>query len=563
MYSISNKNNYWIVAAIALLLLFQLWECASVKPPPGGPEDIIPPIVTGVEPASGTTGLSTRKITVRFSEHLSQSSIDRGIQLFPRIPEDIETKYRGDEIIITLPEALDSSQTYILTLDRDITDEHNVPLDQSVHLAFSTGSTIHSGSIAGNVPNAERLAIHLWKLQDLSGDSLFATPPDYITDVGEDGNFEFQYLAPGEYRILALGKEMSGLPLDVQIGRYGLYSQDPIIVNQSDTVLNVNMLVQQELPVLKFLSGDWDFPNWGQIDFNRQIRTSEINVDISLQTDDGAIIYPDYFINPADSSSIIVFTAEPIIGDELLLSFNNLRDESGILIDSGRVNIQLDAEIDTSFIEFIAPKSRRIEINPESGTKPDLHIIFSKPIMTEAQNQLVLTIFKEDSSEFPTQLKWNSPMDLALVPQQSWGANKSYSLPILQSQITAFDSSTFKDSVTTVNIRSRKKIGYGRLLGSVDKKLGRNLVVLVKTLKKPYKQFASVVISQAGFELNQLPENTYSLLLFDDRNNNLLYDFGSAYPFNPSEWFYWLPDTIDIRANWDFELPSINLENLE
>ena len=112
MYSISSKNNYWIVAAIALLLLFQLWECASVKPPPGGPEDTIPPIITGVEPASGTTGLSTRKITVRFSEHLSQSSIDRGIQLFPRIPEDIETKYRGDEIIITLPEALDSTPLF-------------------------------------------------------------------------------------------------------------------------------------------------------------------------------------------------------------------------------------------------------------------------------------------------------------------------------------------------------------------------------------------------------------------------------------------------------------------
>ena len=563
MDSISSKINYWVVTGISLFSLFLLWECASVKPPPGGPEDTTPPVITNVEPASGTTKLSTRKVIVHFSEHLSQSSIERGIQLFPKVSEIIETKYRGDKIIITLPESLDSNQTYILTLDRDITDEHNVPLDKTVHLAYSTGSKIHSGSITGNIPNAERLAVHLWKLNESSFDSLFATPPDYITDVGEDGNYEFQYLAPGEYRILALGKEMSGLPLDVQIGRYGLYWQDPIIVSPSDTVLNVNMLIWQELPTLKFLSGDWDFPNWGQIEFNRQISTSDVEVDIYLQTDDSTIICPDYFVNPDDSSSIVLITEKPIIGNELLLTFNNLRDKSGILIDSGKVNIQLDAEIDTSLLELLSPKSERMEINPEVGTKPDLHIIFSKPIIAEAQNQLILTIFNQDSSEFPTQQRWNSPMDLTLVPQQPWEADMSYSLPIFKSDITAYDGSTLKDSVTTVTIQSRKRIGYGRLLGGMNEKTEKNLIALAKTLKKPYKQFTGVVILQTGFELDQLPENTYSLILFDDSNNNLLYDFGNAYPFYPSEWFYWLPDTIDIRANWDFELPSINLENFE
>jgi hypothetical protein len=497
---------------------------------------------------------------VDFSEHLNQANIERGVQLFPRFDEELKIKYRGDRIIIYLPEELDSSQTYILTLDRDITDEHNVPMDKTVQLAYSTGSTIHSGAIAGNIPSGERLAVHLWKLSETPDDSLFATIPDYVTDVNEDGNYEFNFLAPGAYRVLSIGKELTGLPLDTRLVHYGLFSSDPIVVNTLDTVSNVDLLVRQELPELRFLRGDWDSPYWGKLEFNRPISRSQIELNFEIQIDGSSIIYPEYFIDPDDSTSIILLSDEPVEGEELLLTFDSLRDTSGILIDSGMVNIQLDIEDDTSFVKITSPKSNRAQIAPELGNKPELQIIFSKPLNRISREKLALTVYNSDTTEFPTILRWNSPRDLTLKPLNPWESNNTYFVEIFKSQIEALDGTTIEDSVTVIDIRTLRKIGYGRLLGSVLNLRDNNLVAQVKALKKPRKQFAGVVISQAGFELDHLPENSYSLILFEDRNNDLKYDYGNAYPFKPSEWFYWIVDTIDIRANWDFVFPPIDLE---
>ena len=45
-------------------------------------------------------------------------------------------------------------------------------------------------------------------------------------------------------------------------------------------------------------------------------------------------------------------------------------------------------------------------------------------------------------------------------------------------------------------------------------------------------------------------------------NNDYKYSFGKVKPLEPAEWFYTIPDTIEIRGNWDIELPMINIEEL-
>ena len=33
-------------------------------------------------------------------------------------------------------------------------------------------------------------------------------------------------------------------------------------------------------------------------------------------------------------------------------------------------------------------------------------------------------------------------------------------------------------------------------------------------------------------------------------------------PYIPAEWFYVMSDTIEIRGNWDIELPTLNVEEV-
>ena len=111
-----NKIRPLIAVAIVSIVLLHLWECAAVKPPPGGPEDKTPPQLLTATPPGETVNLDDRQIILRFSEYLDPSSIENGFKLLPGGTGDLIVKYRGDKVRITLPDELDSNLTYILSL---------------------------------------------------------------------------------------------------------------------------------------------------------------------------------------------------------------------------------------------------------------------------------------------------------------------------------------------------------------------------------------------------------------------------------------------------------------
>ena len=60
----------------------------------------------------------------------------------------------------------------------------------------------------------------------------------------------------------------------------------------------------------------------------------------------------------------------------------------------------------------------------------------------------------------------------------------------------------------------------------------------------------------------EIPEGEYLITIFNDINNDEQYNFGKVKPFETAEWFYVLSDTIEIRGNWDIELPIMNIEEV-
>ncbi len=48
-------------------------------------------------------------------------------------------------------------------------------------------------------------------------------------------------------------------------------------------------------------------------------------------------------------------------------------------------------------------------------------------------------------------------------------------------------------------------------------------------------------------------------MFFQDKNKDNQISSGVIAPYQPSEWFYYYPDTIDIRSNWELELNDIFL----
>jgi hypothetical protein len=158
-----------------------------------------------------------------------------------------------------------------------------------------------------------------------------------------------------------------------------------------------------------------------------------------------------------------------------------------------------------------------------------------------------------------TNISQLSPMQLQLIPVLRWDENEKYQLKVHREGILTEGIRGFQDSVFTINLQTTKSIGFGRITGKISESIQSNLAVELFSTKNPSLSLTSFVNSASEFEFKTIPEGNYSLYFFRDSDNNMKYSFGNAYPITKCEWFYFYPDTFEVRANWETEIAPINI----
>jgi len=197
---------------VSIIVLLFIGSCAVIKPPSGGPKDITPPLLVYAEPPSGTLQYKGEQIRLEFSEYIDESSIEKGIRVFPNIEDEILINTRGTNLTVDFPDNLEKDQTYVINLSRNIKDEHGVEMAEAIFLAYSTGDKIDNGAISGVVWSEGPMSVHLWRIiQQDSLENIFQTRPNYFTDVSIKGKYNFQFLSAGNYLLLALDRSAAGL----------------------------------------------------------------------------------------------------------------------------------------------------------------------------------------------------------------------------------------------------------------------------------------------------------------------------------------------------------------
>jgi len=545
-----------------LISILLLWNCASIKPPPGGPLDETPPTIIAVIPLSGTTNLTANKILMKFSEYMDENSFKNNIKVYPRLSKPLEWKFKGDEIILTLPDSLDSEKTYIIYLNRNIKDEHGVSLAKTIQLAYSTGDKISGGVIEGKVYGTGQMSVHLWKINGSTPDSLFATQPDYITDVNENGLYSFSYLARGNYQVLVVDKSGAGIPLNPEHIGYGLNWQSTLNLSENDTLSNINMRLWKEPQKLKLMRGEWSAFTWGKLIFNNEL-PKNITVDLRLKLkDERNIDLLQYYLDPIDQKNLIVQVSDSLVQNSLKVNIVSLALNNALLLDSTEIAIQVPQEPDTSYLQILKP-ARNFQISPNNLTGEELDIIFSKPVQLSADSLLIPKLFKNDSILINANIKQINPIQLQLTPVLQWEENEKYQLKINREGILSESGRGLRDSILTINLQTTKSIGYGTVTGKISELSSSNLVVELFSAKNTSLSQTSIVNSESEFEFKIIPEGNYSLYFFKDSDNDMKYSFGNAYPIIQCEWFYFYPDTFEVRANWDTEIAPIKLPEIK
>jgi len=535
-----------------------LYSCAAIQAPPGGPKDIIPPELVHTVPADGSIYFAGGQVELVFSEYLLESSVEMSIRIQPSLPEPPEIKYRGRTLWINFPDSLAENQTYIISISRDLRDEHNVQLGQGLQIAYATGAEIDQGKISGKIYYEKPAVVHLWKIveeNDLS--QFYKRSPDYVTDTDDDGNYLFYYLSPGAYKLLGTDRSFAGLPLDPERMIYGLSWNNIIQLDSVNTKDGINMRITNKPRSIRLVRGEWRSKNWGRLIFSDNISNYEKLLPVRILKD-SAVIVSKTFLDELDQNILHFMLRDSVPGgSHIIISIPAVSQGEQTIIDSGKVTIRTPMELDTTYLDIVYPKSG-FEIEPEQDRIVPLDIYFSRT-MIDSIGKNAVQLFA-DTTSFPFDIQWLSPLHLQINPMDNWKPRSKFSLVVAREGIFPFFGRSIQDSIQTIQISTTRYKGFGNLIGRIEKPYPQPLIAELIPLEKEQSKQRTVVNSNSEFEISHVSEGKYSLLIFNDLDGIRNYSYGQVDPFRPAEWFQFLPDTISIRNNWDMEITNIQLK---
>lgn len=536
------------------LLLFLLMGCAAVAPPPGGPVDKTSPSLVSVEPLSGTTHISGGlSVLLVFSERLDETSLDNGINLLPVMKTSVDLKIKKEMVTVKLPEDLASNQTYILTLTRDILDEHRNRLDRVYQLAFSTGDKISEGMISGRVygsPEKSSL-VYLYQISEEIVDSLFLRQPDYVTETDDEGHYSFSYLDPGEYLVIAFTGGRSPFPVVPSRMPYGIHWKPSITIALSDTIHNINMRIFKEIPPFKVVNIQMENHAQGLIRFTTPVSLSSQNMPIiqfSYETEFGEI--PDIIYQFKGNSEEIRFQVSNLIpGNKYTILVSDLRDSTDQELEPMSKEIQVP-EMDSLRLSIIFPEIGKT-VKLTEGFTP-INVQFDG-VTLSSTDSVVATLEDTGGVELPLILEWENPTRLVLTPGLGWDPDVEYRMNLFANRLFSRDSIHMADTVFTYPIKIRLDRGDGGISGKVLGEYVLDSIVEAKPVENSIISYSVVVNSKSEFDFKKLPAGDWILSVFQDSDKNGRYTPGRAIPFVPSEPFLMSQDTIEVRTNWDVE----------
>ena len=190
------------------LLVCAIVSCARMGSPDGGWYDEEPPRVLYCSPADKATNVTSKKITIYFSEYIKVANASENVIVSPAQLEMADIKPSGKKIVVELKDSLKANTTYTIDFSDAITDNNeDNPLGNYTY-TFSTGERIDTFEVSGHVLDASNLepvkGIIVGLYNNLS-DTIFRKEPlQRVARTDGNGRFVIKGVPPGEFRIYAL-----------------------------------------------------------------------------------------------------------------------------------------------------------------------------------------------------------------------------------------------------------------------------------------------------------------------------------------------------------------------
>ncbi len=191
-----------------LLVVIGFYACASTGMPDGGPYDETPPKFVRATPEPNATNNKRSKISIEFDEYIKLDKPSEKVIISPPQKEAPEVKVSGRRVLVEFFDTLQENTTYTIDFGDAIVDNNeDNPLGNFAY-AFSTGESIDTMEVSGIVLNAQDLepvkGIQVGLHKDLHDSAFTKLPFVRISRTDSRGHFTVRGIAPGKYRIYAL-----------------------------------------------------------------------------------------------------------------------------------------------------------------------------------------------------------------------------------------------------------------------------------------------------------------------------------------------------------------------
>lgn len=191
-----------------LLVIIGFYACASTGMPDGGPYDETPPKFVRATPEPNATNNKRKKISIEFDEFIKLDKASEKVIISPPQNEAPEVKVSGKRVLVEFFDTLRENTTYTIDFGDAIVDNNeDNPLGNFAY-AFSTGEIIDTMEVSGTVLNAADLepvkGIQVGLHKNLNDTAFTKLPFDRISRTDSRGHFTIKGIAPGTYRVYAL-----------------------------------------------------------------------------------------------------------------------------------------------------------------------------------------------------------------------------------------------------------------------------------------------------------------------------------------------------------------------
>lgn len=533
--------KHLLLRYIIPITLLGVWaNCANIQSPTGGPKDKKPPVLVTSIPTKNQTGYKGKTVLLTFDETVKLNNAKEEIIISPSPGKDVEFTVKNNKVFITPKTPWKDSTTYSLLFRegiQDITESNSPP---NLKLAFSTGPTIDSLVLAGQVIDLQRgdpkekitVAIYSQDTFDI-----FTHTPSYFTKTDKRGNFQLENIRPGQYWVYAFDDKNKNLKVESRAEMFG-YRISPINLTENIDTLNIP-LVHIDTRPLKITS----IRNTGTI---TRVKFNKGVVDYSLTTEKDVVsAFGD------NSSEVNIWNPES--GDSLKVVLD-AKDSLGENADSIFFIKRTDIK---PISEKFTLKLGSTSINPETG-KFSTTLTFNKPVPRLLMDSLFLKVdttarlsFTNAELEYhPKKKQYVLTKDLG---RKMFGPDDDPSIVLMMKK--AFAISIDGDSSKAV---SQKVLIYWpeeNGVVSIQANTRRKNYIL-QLFEESHPDVIQQTINNPKLTAKNIPPGNYRLRVIIDTNGNGKWDPGNIRKRTEPESiiYYKAPDGSDkfpIRANWE------------